>query len=117
MDYPLEKYKYVKHERKDGSIETIAISTYAGKTVRGIAVCHPTDTYDEMTGKRLAAARCNAKIAEKRFKRACRQSVEANEIYDMAHEYVVSTNEYVMDSEERMYRAFNELNDLLSEIK
>lgn len=117
MDYPLEKYKYVKHERKDGSIETIAISTYAGKTVRGVAVCHPTDTYDEMIGKRLAAARCNAKIAEKRCRRACKQHVEAIEIFNLAEDYLNDMINYAADSFARMENAKAELNDLLSEIK
>ena len=116
MDYPLEKYKYVKHERKDGSIETIAISTYAGKTVRGVAVCHPTDTYDEMTGKRLAAARCNAKIAEKRYRRACKQHVEAVEIFGLAEDYLNDMINYAADSFDRMENAKAELKTLLDNI-
>lgn len=58
-------YKYVVTPNK-----VIALSTYAGRTVRGIAKCHPNDTFDEDFGKALAAARCNQKVAAKRYARA-----------------------------------------------
>ena len=61
-------YKYIETSNK-----VIALSTYAGKTVRGIAKCHPNDTFDVEFGRKLAAARCNAKIAAKRFNRASAQ--------------------------------------------
>lgn len=61
-------YRYVVTPNK-----VIALSTYAGKTVRGIAKCHPTDEFNEEYGKRLAAARCNRKIAAKRYERAFRK--------------------------------------------
>ena len=54
-------YKYIETPNK-----VIALSTYAGKTVRGIAKCHPNDTFDVEFGRKLAAARCNVKIAAKR---------------------------------------------------
>ena len=72
MEYPLEKYKYFIHGN-----QVVAVSTYAGKTVRGVANCHPSDTYDLNLGKELAAARCNDKIANKRLKRADRRVKEA----------------------------------------
>lgn len=58
-------YKYVVTPNK-----VIALSTYAGRTVRGIAKCHPNDTFNEDYGKALAAARCNQKVAAKRYARA-----------------------------------------------
>ena len=61
-------YRYVVTSNK-----VIALSTYAGKTVRGIAKCHPDDKFDEEIGKKLAAARCNQKIAAKRYERAFRK--------------------------------------------
>ena len=51
--YPIEKYKYVVKDNK----EIIAISTYAGKTVKARASCNPEDKYDEEFGKKLASAR------------------------------------------------------------
>lgn len=63
--FPIEKYHFIKTRNK-----IIAMSTFAGKTVKGVAKLNPKDEYDEEFGKRLAAARCNLKIAQKRCKRA-----------------------------------------------
>lgn len=70
MKYPMEKYKFIVHELADGRQEVLALSTYAGKTVRGKAICHPNDSFDLETGKKLAALRCAQKIEAKRVKRA-----------------------------------------------
>ena len=58
-------YKYVVTPNK-----VIALSTYGGRTVRGVAKCHPNDTFNVEFGKALAAARCNQKVAAKRYARA-----------------------------------------------
>lgn len=58
-------YKYFRAGNK-----VIAVSTYAGKTVRGVATCAPGDEFNLEFGKKLAAARCNEKVAEKRYARA-----------------------------------------------
>jgi hypothetical protein len=61
--FPKEKYKYYK----EGT--TIhAVSTYAGKVVKGSARLDPRDEYDEEFGKNLAAAKCNLKVARRRVK-------------------------------------------------
>lgn len=81
--YPIEKYKYVIRPARvdaDGTEHgpvVIAISHYAGKTVRGVAKCAPNDVFDESYGKQLAAARCDAIIAEKRMKRYAEKTAEA----------------------------------------
>ena len=73
-------YKYIITGNK-----VIALSTYAGRTVKGIAKCHPSDKFDVEYGKELAAARCNQKIAKKRYERArvkywdmCKEIKEVN---------------------------------------
>lgn len=58
-------YRYYKANNK-----IIAVSTYAGKTVRGVAICAPEDEFNLEFGKKLAAARCNEKVAAKRYERA-----------------------------------------------
>lgn len=94
MAFPLEKYHFYTQETKDGVKKIIAVSTYAGKIVRGVAKCAPGDEYDEEKGKRLAAARCNARIAAKRQARAYRKckealaaKVEADRIYKKMYSY------------------------------
>ena len=61
-----ENYKYVFTNDR----EVAAGARFAGNWVWGYAHCHPDDLYDENFGKNLAAARCNAKIANLRWKRA-----------------------------------------------
>ena len=61
------EYKYKIDEEKR---TIVAMSTFAGKTVTGVARCAPEDAFDINAGKKIAAARCSVKIAEKRVKRA-----------------------------------------------
>ena len=63
--FPLEKYIYVVDGR-----EIKALQTYAGRVYVGIAKCAPQDEFDFETGKELAAARCNYKIARARCQAA-----------------------------------------------
>ena len=77
--YPIEKYKFYQTKTADGFQKIIAVATYAGKTVRGVAICDPKDTFDPDFGKKLAAARCEAKVALKRLNRA---TVKYNEAQD-----------------------------------
>ena len=99
MSYPLEKYRFYTNGRK-----VIAVSTYAGKTVRGVAVCHADDNFDLETGKRLAAARCNEKIAEKRMERAANKMFTAGLDVAKAQEHLKEMQDYYNDA----YLAFNE---------
>ena len=71
MLYPINKYKFYFHKNhKYGGTEITAVSTYAGKTVKGKAICHIDDKFSEESGKQLASLRCGTKIAAKRLKRA-----------------------------------------------
>lgn len=100
-------YRYIITQTKDGRMKTIAISTYAGKSVRGIAICDPGDVYDELIGKQIAATRCSAKIAKKRRNRARRELNKAhanlkaalNKYDDMAEYYEDACNA-LRDAEE-----------------
>lgn len=52
------KYKVFTNSKN----EIIAVSTYAGKTVKGVAKCDPRDSFDKSKGEQLAIARCAAKL-------------------------------------------------------
>lgn len=65
----MRKFEY-KYRVDEAKRTIVALSSFAGKTVVGIARCAPSDVFDVETGKKLAAARCSLKIAEKRMKRA-----------------------------------------------
>ena len=42
FEYPYEKYHYFS----DGRTKVVALSTYAGKPIRGIAKCDPQDKFN-----------------------------------------------------------------------
>ena len=84
-EFDKNKYKIFKNE-ENGLV--IAVSTYAGKNVKGVAKCDPRDTFDFEKGKELAIARCNAKIAEKRKKRAYHKKLEAEKFLAAAENYM-----------------------------
>jgi hypothetical protein len=99
MRYPVEKYKIVVHQHPTyHTTEIIAFSTYAGKVVKGNAICHVDDVYDEEAGKKLAIARCAEKIARKRQARAARLVKRANEQFAAAQKYVDDMTRYHADA-------------------
>ena len=102
--YPIEKYKFFTTGNK-----VIAVSTYAGKTVRGVALCHPDDEFDLEFGKKLAAARCNAKIAKKRYMRSSKKFYEAYDEFEAARNKAIDMQNYNNDA----WREFCEAQDYL----
>lgn len=103
-------YKYYT----DNKSVVVAVSTYAGKTVRGVAKCCSEDNFDLEKGKAIAAARCNLKIAEKRRKRANKKyhriMAELNKITKEFND----TCDYYKNADEALKKAHRELNKLLS---
>lgn len=98
MKFSLDKYKFAFFKDGNGKTTVSARSTYAGKTVKGYAKCDPRDNYDVESGKALAAARCNAKIAEKRVARAQRQVAKAAQMVKDAQAYEAKMKAYLSDS-------------------
>lgn len=87
--FPREKYKIIVNKN-----EVIAISTYGGRPVRGIAKCDPRDEFDVEKGKDLAIARCAAKVAIKRQNRAIRKHQEAIDQYNAALAHLHDMDNY-----------------------
>lgn len=106
--YPIDKYKYFRAGNK-----IIAVSTYAGKTVRGVAICDEDDTFSLDKGKKLAAARCAAKIAEKRFDRSAGKLMEAEDKLFQAQGYLSKMKNYYNDAWDAVDEARSNLNDVL----
>ena len=111
-NYPLEKYRFYQHNNK-----IIAVSTYGGKTVRGVAICHPDDTFDFELGKKLAAARCNEKIAMKRYARASQCLDNAIKTVDKDTEYMHRMADYRNDSFVAMNEASQAVDRLIKQVK
>lgn len=117
MRYPVEKYNIVVHQHKDyKTTEIIAYSTYAGKVVKGNAIVHENDTYDEEKGKKLAIARCAEKIARKRQARSARLLKKAHEQLKMAQKYVDDMAQYNADACAEVCEAQIDLQKILAKM-
>lgn len=108
FEYPIEKYQFYTTKNK-----VVAVSTYAGRNVRGIAKCDPRDEFDVEAGKKLAAARCAARVAEKRKARAQREFEKARDNYLKAQERFEKMNTYWYDSKMAAISANAEVSKLL----
>ena len=103
-----DNYKYFVYQKDDGSTVVKAESTYCGKRVHGIAKCSPDDEFNLESGMKLAAARCNLKVAERRYKRACTRLTETKRILDFVQ------NEY-NDAKNKLDEFGKMLKDALAE--
>lgn len=117
MRYSLDKYKFYQFKNEKGGLTIVAASTYAGRTVKGYAKCDPRDEFDIEKGKKLAAARCNLKIAEKRKMRAGNKYIEASIAADQAVEYFDRMKQYFMDADDQVDEARAELDELMKDYK
>lgn len=108
FEYPIEKYKFYAAPNK-----VVAVSTYEGKIVRGVAKCDPRDHFDPELGKQLAAARCNQKIAAKRQRRADKELKKAVAAFDKAQKHMFAMNDYYEDARSAAKTANSRVNTLL----
>ncbi len=90
----------------------VAVSTFAGKSVRGVAKCHPNDSFNEEVGTKLALARCNLKVAQKRLARANRKVREAVVAQYDAQSFLMKMKDYQRRAEFDVSVLENELEDL-----
>ena len=117
FEYPMEKYKFYTAKNSEGRLyKVVAVSTYQGKTVRGVAKVDPRDVFDLEQGKMLAAARCNQKIAQKRKNRADRELKKAVIAYDKATKRMYAMNDYYEDSVVAANKAERAVDKLLAEM-
>lgn len=86
------------HYYTDNKSIVVVTSTYAGKIVRGVAKRHGDDEFNYEYGKALAKARCDAKVAERRVKRAEDKYEEAVSQYNDAVTQRVKMKDYYIDS-------------------
>ena len=109
--YPLEKYKYYRAGNK-----IIAVTTFAGKTVRGVAKCSSSDSFSEEVGRKLAAYRCNEKVAKRRWQRAVRKCNEAAQLVAEAENHYDNMIYYEEDAYTAWEDAHDRVEALLREI-
>lgn len=115
--FPLDKYKYYFATDVNGMpYKVYAVSSYAGRSVKGGAKCDPRDEFNEESGKHLAALRCNKKVAERRMARAAARLEEAEDWLRRAEKSVEKYREYYGDAADLLAEAKNELEDYLEEM-
>lgn len=112
----MNKFKFHTYKSITGTPVVIAVSTYAGKTVKGRAKCDPRDGYDLEKGKKLAAARCAEKVASKRAKRAEQKCREAAKRFEEAKAYLNKMNDYVIESNIAYMKAKEETASILADM-
>ena len=105
--FPLERYKFVVNGNT-----VIAISTYAGKTVKGKAQCHPNDSFSLERGKELAAARCDLKVKRKRLAAAMQKAENLWVKYQQAEADYDKADDFVSDAMIGLDRAERYLRDI-----
>lgn len=107
----MAKYKFI-HNGK----ETICISSYAKKTVKGIAKASTEDVYDQKKGESLAKARCDYKVAQKRVKNAASRLAEAENLMRTITEYHEKMLQYYNDAIAERTMIKNSLESLLESL-
>ena len=90
----------------------VALSTFAKKPVRGVAKCDPRDEFSMSDGMELAAARCNARIAKKRARRAEQKLNDARRALEEAEKHYKEMTLYFIDSNNKLINAKAELEEL-----
>ena len=113
---PTYKFYEYNHQRADGttSLRIAAVSSFAGKPVKGYADCHPNDEFDREYGYALAAARCAEKIAAKRCNRAYTKVDEAKAMANAALAHLQKMMRYEADAEANYNIASYELATILA---
>ena len=111
MEISMDKYRFYTSKNK-----VVAVSTYAGRPVRGVAKCDPLDVFSLEDGKKLAVARCNEKVAHKRLNRAKNKMAEAEKDLLAAKAHYEKMQKYFTDSQESCSKAQNYTMTTLSEM-
>ena len=93
----------------------VATSTYAGKVVRGVAKCSPNDEFNLETGKKIAKARLDVKVAAKRKARARLMAFEAMNLAEQARDYLERMSKYFDDSCDSYNDALDKFMKILNE--
>ena len=100
----------------DEQKKVIALTSYAGKAVKGVAVCSEHDEFDVEVGKRLASARANVKVAMKRKARAEKKLAYFDKIIDDVEREYHELEAYLYTADERWENAIDELANVLNDV-
>ena len=108
-------YRYIINDSQHPT-KVIALSTYAGKNVRGIAKCSPNDEFDLDVGCTLAQLRCDEKIASKRVDRAKMKVAQARAEYEKASKFLSEMEAYYCRSLDEYNTAVDNLHNYVKSL-
>lgn len=95
---------------------TIAVSSFAGRTVKATAKLDPRDTFDSEMGKAIAGARCRIKIADKRVTRAEQKVIEATQALNDAYAKYNNAYDYYESALDERAAAADAYNAIMEEV-
>lgn len=105
-------YDYYTNEKD----VVVAVTHYAGRTVRGVAKCNPADTFDFELGKRIAKAKCEVKVAKKRLKHKLAVYENHKRLREFLWDEWKNLGEQINEAFEERAKAELELNKILTEV-
>lgn len=96
----------MRHTYSFGENKVVCISHFAGRPVRGIAKCDPSqDVFNEETGCTLARLRCDYKVALKKVNRATKKFHDALEAMNNAEQEAMKMKQYLDDAIDQLNAA------------
>lgn len=111
-----DKYTFYQYTDKQGRKVVVAVSRHAGRIVKGYAKCDINDEFDLEIGKRLAAARCNLIVQERKLKTACGNYETAKQNYAKATEEKLFRANRVQEITDDIVQAETAISDILTDI-
>lgn len=109
----MARYNFYGHTRPDGTKRIICVSSYAGKKVRGVAICAENDEFSEEKGMALAKARVDVEISRRRQLRAFQKLDEAEAALGAAERELDRMTVYSAEAGEQLEAANAALEEIL----
>lgn len=76
-----------------------------GKTYKGVAKCHPKDTFNERAGESIASARCYAKVCKAEYEAAKELLLDRQSALNRARVAEDQARKFCEDKREQYIRA------------
>lgn len=111
------KYKFYSFHIDEKGKKVVAVTHYAGRTIRGIAKCSPADTFDIELGCKIAVARAEKKVAQAKIRNASAKYLAAAVAADAAQKRFDDMKQYYMDAVDQFDAIVEIHNKLIDEIE
>lgn len=108
------KIKMMHFTTCDGKRVCMALTTFAGKTVKAKAVCLPTDEYNEEFGDAVAVARLKIRLWQLRAEKASKRIASAYQELAIANSHVSTSTVSLMEAQKEQIETEKFLEALLN---